>query len=180
MTATVQSRYGKTEVIGMHWVGWLQFLHLIHFPSPYWRGGGWPNECQILPWNLYPGSHLGKVDLGYFVQEVMLRRMTHWDLPLLKAGSSSGCGTGWPPMWWMGSRSISHIWGLTCSALSLSAWQQCPCFALLFPHQGQWVVPLKWQSASGWCMPTNPITFGDSKGDITWKNLNPLGRVLSA
>ena len=53
---------------------------------------GWPNECGILPWILCPGSYLGKVDLGYFMQEVMPRRMAHQDLPLLKAGSSSGHG----------------------------------------------------------------------------------------
>ena len=58
---------------------------------------GWSDKCQILPWILHPGSHLGKVDLGYFLQALMLRRMTHWDLPLLKAGSFSGCGARLPP-----------------------------------------------------------------------------------
>ena len=59
---------------------------------------GWPDGCQILPWILHPGSHLGKVDLAYFVQAVMLRRMTRQDLPPLNAGSSYGHGTRWPPM----------------------------------------------------------------------------------
>ena len=36
------------------------------------------------------------VDLVYFVPGVTLIRMTCWDLPPLKVGSSSICGTGWP------------------------------------------------------------------------------------
>ena len=100
---------------------------------------GQPNECQILPWILHPGSHLGKVDLGYCVQAVTLRRMTHQDLPPLKAGSSSGCGTRWPLTWWTGSRSISHIRGPTCNAPSLSGWWWCPHFA-----------PLSCTRDSGW------------------------------
>ena len=43
MTATVWSRCGKTEVIGMHWVGRWQFLHLILLLSQHWWGGGVPS-----------------------------------------------------------------------------------------------------------------------------------------
>ena len=52
----------------------------------------WANRCQVLPLILHPGSHHGKVDLMYFVPMVALMRMTHWDLPPLKVGSSSVCG----------------------------------------------------------------------------------------
>ena len=74
MAATAQSMCRKSEVICMHWVG------------RWW----------VLPQILCPGSHHGKVDLAYFMPVVMLMRMTHWDHPPLKAGSSSGHGTGWP------------------------------------------------------------------------------------
>ena len=57
---------------------------------------GWPNRCWVLPHILCPGSCCQKVDLAYFVPVVTLMRMTPWDCPPLKVGSSSGQGTRWP------------------------------------------------------------------------------------
>ena len=37
-------------------------------------------------------------------------------------------------------------------------------------------MPLKWQQASGLCIPTSPITLGDSEGGTAQRNLRPLGK----
>ena len=55
-----------------------------------------------------------------------------------------------------------------------------PSFWPSFPHQGQWISLLKWHSASGLYMPTNPISFGDLDRDTTLKNFSPFGKVLRA
>ena len=47
MTATVWSRCGKTEVIGMCQVGGWLCLHLILLLSPYWWGRGVPNGVTL-------------------------------------------------------------------------------------------------------------------------------------
>ena len=136
------------------------------------------DRCQTLPYILHPGSHLGKVDLVYFVLMVTLMRMTHWDLPLLKAGSSSGLGTRWPLTWLMGSRNISHIWGLACSALFLSGWQWCLCFAFLFCTRGSgspcWNNRVHWD---GVCLST-PLPLGTLRGTLCGRILGPLGGFL--
>ena len=49
-----------------------------------------------------------------------------------------------------------------------------------FHTKGSGVSLLKQHSASGSCMPINPITFGDSDGDTALKNFGHFGKVLSA
>ena len=55
----------------------------------------------------------------------------------------------------------------------------CALVLTHFPTPGAVGLPLKWHSASGSCMPVNPITLGDSDGDTTLKNFSPFGKVIS-
>ena len=96
----------------------------------------WTNRHWVLPQVLHPGSHHGKDDLVYFVPVITLIRMTHQDLPLLKVGSSSAHGTGWPLTWWMGCRSTFCMQDPICNTLSSGGWQQCPHSGPLFCTRG--------------------------------------------
>ena len=53
-----------------------------------------------------------------------------------------------------------------------------PSFCPSFPHQGQWVTPLKWWSALGWWMLVKPMTFSDFEGDTGQKISNLLAGSL--
>ena len=155
MTATVWSRYRKTEVIGMCQVGRWWLLHLICLLDPYWWGGSVPDG---LTWLLLD-SPLDPPSRFLFREG--------WSKVLCASSYAEEDDSLGPPS----AEGWQFFW----------PWcQMVPSFCLSFPHQGQWVTPVKWQSVLGWCMPMSPITFGDSKVDTAQKNLRPLGRVLSA
>ena len=110
---------------------------------------------------------------------ITLTKPIHQDFSLLVADSPTSCG-GWECwMWLMGCHCIcppkASLW------CTIHKWlTTVPLVWPSFPHQRQWVTLLKWQRASGSCIPTSPITFGDSEGGTTWRNLRPLGKNLRA
>ena len=106
-----------------------------------------------------------------------MMRMTHLDHPPLRVCGLFGHGSGWPLS---GSQTAKAL--LTNEAqLVVSGSQEVDHGALVCPTllcQGQWVTPLKWQSASRSCMSISPITFRDSDGDTALRNFRPFGRAL--
>ena len=123
---------GKTEVMGC--VRLVGGAFSIWFPSgaaPMGQGVSLikqPEGSQNLPWVLFPGSHLGEIDSVHLLLAVMLMRMTHWGLPLLRVGSSASHGGGGCPMRWTGIWNIYHPQGQAYNVLSRGDWWLCPHF----------------------------------------------------
>ena len=95
--------------------------------------GGVPNKVDqrkpSYPWLLCPDSQLGDINSACLLLAVTLMRLTHWDLPLLRVGSSAGHGSRGCLMRLMGSCNICHTPGWACSTLSEGGWW-------LSPHSG--------------------------------------------
>ena len=106
---------------------------------------------------------------------------------MLSGPLSSSLGCLQPQLWcWMASEVTEGRWrhfSQTSPSLSciICRWlTMVPSFWPSLPHQGQKVTPAKWQRASGWGMPSRPMTLGNSKGGMGWKNCKPSGEVFSA
>ena len=122
-----------------------------------------PRGKPSSPWLLCSDSQSGEINSACLLLAVSQMRLTCWALPLLRVGSSATHGSRGCLMRLTGSCNICYTPGQACSAPSKGGWWLSPSFWPSFLHQGQWVMPLKWQRASGSCMPTSPITFGDSQ-----------------
>ena len=84
----------------MCWVGEWHFIHLVLLQGHTDGMGIIPSRVaqgMLDPPSVpCPGSCLEKIGLAHFALVLMLMRMTHLDLPLLRVGSPSGCGGRWP------------------------------------------------------------------------------------
>ena len=159
-------------------------------PSPlvllqgYANGWGYPQQGNLRE-TIPPGlpcldPQLRWIDFACLLLVTTLMKLIHWGFSPLTADSSASHG----------SRRVSnevdeqllHLLHTRPSLLcTVCRWlTTVPSFWPSFPHQGQWVKPLKWQRASGLCISTNPITFGDSDGGTTWRNLRSFGKDLRA
>ena len=99
--------------------------------------------------------------------------------PVPWAVCSFGHGTGWPPKWWCKSGDISHTAVPVYNALSASGWWWSLHSSPPLYTQGQKVTLAKWQGASGWWIPSRPMTLHDSTGNMVWKNCRSFGRAFN-
>ena len=135
---------------------------------------GKPNPPQLL----CSDSWLGKINSVCLLLAVIWMRVTHWaslswGLAVLLPMMAEGVWWGWWAVVTFFAHQAKPI--MHCPEVV----DDCPLILAPFLHQGQWVMPLKWHSVSGSCMPISPITFGDSNGGTVLRNFRPFGKALS-